>query len=687
MPDVATGDLFHPQSKEAIEYWEKTGDWRGRASFFRDGYNYGVSTENFNHTAAMGALLGGAIVASDLAMADGRHGLEQFPLRLWSFADGGTQEMLDHYYYSITVSGQKMFADFGPTPIDRLMGRVILDRSVDLLSSAYHPGLRRIVSTSGRTDLQQVLVTQEGIYGVLHSLSKQGVLNYLDRPFDATDHGMRIWGYNAPPGRIGVQALVSPWAGDWVSKVLDEKALPFEETATETVRGSFKPPLWRRVYLGKHYGLASQDIKGDTVDVIAQWKRREAPVTSMGELGTLTLRYAVNEPDMATTLGGTMPHAGGVLTFQHRNRAIVMTKPRTEKNRVIEIAGKKGLRSLASVIALWNFSAEPSWELYVDGERITHFPANLRAGQVIAIKDGVTYLGVIPLRATNLGRRDEIVIGYGGGGKTEPNGAVIRPALTITSYNFQSDVDMPFEKLDWEAINHASYGGFVLEMGDATEYRDFKAFQAHLRSADLRETWDPAQRLLQVDYRSGADRMEVGFSTSFDQYDVAYGVKPGQQTKALPYRRINGQWPYLPPGLQRDSNLSQQGTTGRLEKNGAVLQTEPGRTAYLWTEPASGVFTAYNPLPDPTPWRLDVPGGVRIEARGKVSLLRVSVQPAERRLWIDSAAKPGQEGAQMAKHLLVTGLSDRPIVMRGGAAFDAFESVIVDGKTAYLIPL
>ena len=39
-----------------------TSDWRGRASFFRDGYNFAVSTQNFNHTAAMGALLGGAMI-------------------------------------------------------------------------------------------------------------------------------------------------------------------------------------------------------------------------------------------------------------------------------------------------------------------------------------------------------------------------------------------------------------------------------------------------------------------------------------------------------------------------------------------------------------------------------------------------------------------------------------------------
>ena len=65
-------------------------------------------------------------------MADGRHGLETLPLRFWAFLDGTTQEMLDHYYLSITLSAQKMFADYAPAPIDRLMGRILVDRTMFL---------------------------------------------------------------------------------------------------------------------------------------------------------------------------------------------------------------------------------------------------------------------------------------------------------------------------------------------------------------------------------------------------------------------------------------------------------------------------------------------------------------------------------------------------------------------------
>ena len=688
MPDVPMSELFHPQSPEAAAYWEQTKDWRGRTSFFRGGYNYATSTQNFNHTAAMGALLGGSIIGSEHAMTDGRHGLEHFPMRLWAMLDGSTQEMLDHYYFSITLSVQKMFADFGPTTLDRLMGRIILDRSMELLAAAYHPNLRRYVNASGRARLSGVLVEQDGIYGALHTVSKQGTLKYLDQPVKATSHGMPVWGYDFPSGRVAVQSLQEKWAPDWMAAVVDDKPLPFEETSTETTRGKFDPPLWRRTYLGHHYGLASQDIKGGTVDVMAQWNSKAAPSTAMEDLGTLTLRYAINEPDMATTQGGTMPYAGGIVTYQQKNRAIVCTKPRTEKDRIVALAGKGGLQSLATVIALWNFRAEPGWELFVDGRRITQFPAKLKAGQVITIKDGVSYLGIIPLPATDLGRTDEVVIGFGGGGKSEPNGAAIKPALTITSYNLQKESPVAFEALDWPAINTAAYGGFVIELGDVAEYGDFAAFSKRMLANTLTTRWEGDKKLLHVAYRSGRDLLEMGFATDYAQSEVHFAVMPGQHTRAVPYRKINGEAPYLPPGIDRDTTLAQQGTTGRLEKNGAVLTSEKGRKAYLQTEPRSGTYIGYNPLPDPTDWSLSVPGGITVRAVGKVSLLRVTVQPQENRLQVNYAAKPGQNGPEMATHLMVSGFKQPPVVERNGKPLSGpFKTAEANGQQAYLIPL
>ncbi|MDP1961080.1 MAG: hypothetical protein Q8K93_02640 [Reyranella sp.] len=670
-PDLPTSAFVHPQSRDAIDYFKRNLDWRGRASFFRGGYNFAVSTQNFNHTAAMGALLGGAIIDAVNPMADGRHGLEFLPLRYWGFLDGSTQEMLDPYYLSITLSGLKMFADFAPEPIDRLMGRILVDRTLEMLASVYHPALRRFVASSGRARLSGVLVEQDGIYGALHTVSKAGVVNHLDKMPAETVHGMPAWGYDFPPGRVAMQSLRQPWAPAWMSGVIDGKPLPFEETAADTIRGNFKPPLWRRTYLGRWHGLASQDIHSGTIDLLGQWVRAPRTATRAEDRGMLTVRYVANAPDLTTTSGGVAIMAGLLLTFQSRNRAIVFAKPLGNRNRFLEAVGTGGLSRLATVIGLWNLANPRDWELFVDGRKIEAFPHRAKAGQSILIRDGISYLAILPLPATDLGRDAEIEIAPGIAGKAEPNGAAVAPALTLSLFNFKRDRPEPVSSFDFRTLATRTHGGFVLEMGDDAQHGSFEAFARHIQATRLTAAWHEDKHLLEVTYRSGPDLMEAGFTTDFSQRVTAhFPIDPGAQEKAIPWRRLNGQWPYLPAGIDRDSGIAQQGTTGRLEKNGAVLVTEPGRKAYLIADPligpGRGAVIAYNPLPDPQSWTLRTRDGITLQADGKVGLLRVEVRPWAREVDISHAPKPSQDGADMARTFTISGLAEAPRVTLNG---------------------
>lgn len=667
-PELPTNAFVHPQSREAIDYWQKTHDWRGRASFFRDGYNYAVSTQNFNHTAAMGALLGGTLIGSEYAIGDGRHGLEHLALRFWSFADGGTQELLDHYYLSITLSSQKMFCDFGPTALDRLMGRILVDRTMELLVSGYHPKTRRFIAPSGRARLSGVLVEQDGIYSALHTVSKEGVVNYLGMSAkneeDRRIHGMPVWGYDFPPARAALQTLASSWAPLWLAGLVDDKPVPFEHTSTETTRGNFKPPLWRRSWIGRWHGLASSDIKGGTIDVMAQWVRAPQKATRLEDLGTLTMRYHANTPDLATTGEGVYSAAGLPLTFQSRNRAIVFAKPHTNPERFLR--GVKGdLSVLATVVGLWNFNARPDWEFFVDGEKITSFPHRMRFNQRLLIRDGVTYLAILPLPATDLGRDAEIEIGPGGGGRGNFSDADIAPALIVSMFNMKRAKATPVRQLDLGKLLTETYGGFVLEMGDAQQYGSFEKFVQHIATCELSAVWNARDKRLDVAYRSGGDLLEAGFGTDFGQpSEVHFAINPGSQEAAIPYRRLNGQWPYLPPGLERDTSWAQQGTTGKLEKNGATLLTEPGLKAYLLADPVSGAVVGYNPLPDPQSWTMKTRDGATFGADGKLGLLRVEYRPWAHELDIDHAPKPDQ--LDLARNFTIQGLREPPRVRLNG---------------------
>ena len=92
-------------------------------------------------------------------------------------------------------------------------------------------------------------------------------------------------GHDADPGVIAQQTLNGPWADEWLANVVDDKPLPFEMTASYKQWGDFgATPLWKRSYLGRHYGLATIDVAigNQTVPLMAQWRRDDRPADTHG---------------------------------------------------------------------------------------------------------------------------------------------------------------------------------------------------------------------------------------------------------------------------------------------------------------------------------------------------------------------------------------------------------------------
>ena len=90
-----------------------------------------------------------------------------------------------------------MFADYGPQPADRLMGRILVDRTMELLVSVYHSQTRRLIAASNRARMSGIFVEQDGIYGALHTLSKDGAVNYLDQQAPGKVQGMPACWYSS----------------------------------------------------------------------------------------------------------------------------------------------------------------------------------------------------------------------------------------------------------------------------------------------------------------------------------------------------------------------------------------------------------------------------------------------------------------------------------------------------------
>ncbi|HPD17120.1 MAG TPA: hypothetical protein PLE19_19425 [Planctomycetota bacterium] len=703
-PECLDGSLVHPmldqlkkvqataQFSGGDSYFNKTGDWRGNKSFYRSGFCYTISTMNFNHTSAMGALLGGAVIGSERAMTDGRHGIENYPLRLWCWFDGTTQESIDHYYLSVTLTAQKMIADFGPTLFDRMLGKSILLKTVDELIGAYHPGLHRFIAGSCRTAPEHLLVTQDGVYHIVHSLSQKGVLRDLDNR--DVPGGMPVIGQELSPAHVGRQTLQGPWAPDWKSGLVDSKPLPWEMTCTFKQWGRHvKQPIMRRSYLGHHYGLYSSDAQMGIIPILGQWRRADKPAERMQDVGTMLLRYGLNTTRLVNDAPGWIATYGTQATLQHKGKMIVVASPHPW------LDPKHNIKSLQSTLALYNYEAlgapvggasaprEPqdagqgrpahklSWRIFADGEPITALPARLKAGQRITIQDGVSYIGIVPLPATDLGRTDEVVLSEGD--EQEFGRGKFRAALVIDNYNLKGDAPLA-EKADFAKVDRA-WGGFVVEMTDATEFSGFRRFQSHIASAKLQTRDEPEQAIAHVKYASGKDTMELGVFTTYKEDE------PLDQLFA--YRRVNGAWPYLPEGVERDTPVAQQATTGRLEKNGAVLACEKGRMAYLHADPASDTFAGYNPLPDPTDWSLTIPGRIRVWADGKLGIAHIVVRPKAGKVTVDYATRPGAETAGMATALLLDGFPAPPAVTLNGQTLPELRRQTVDGRPCFLVPL
>jgi hypothetical protein len=682
MPDRPTSELEHPmadklagkpvQNKDFVDsYYARTGDWRGDKSYYRDGFCRTISTQNINASASTGALLGGALLQSapgappDAArypIEDGRYGVENYMLRLWGWGDGASQEDIDHYYLPITLSCQKAIADYGPTAFDRLMGTSMLTRSMDEVLSAYHPALARFTAPSSRTSLEYLWGTQDGLQAILHTMMPAGAYHDRGAPLPG---GAQPLAREVPPERIAQQTLAGPWAPEWAVN----KPLPFEET------GRRRGGAWQRNYQGRHYGLASVSQEWLRVMAMAQWRRTpvlagsESTPPGLEDVVTVESRYGLNSTRFANLAPGWLAPMGQQAVLQHRNKMVLLANP-CATDWMKEAVAREGLHSLQCSLGLFNFQRDPTWEIFVDGRKVDRLPYLARQGQRIAIHDGVAYLGVIPIPGTDLGRDAEVELHEGE--VQEYQNMKFRPALVIDSFNLRR----PAGKGPGEDLNalQKSYGGFVLELGDETEYGSFAAFQKHMQAARLDTTWNATRANLQFAYMSGEDVL-TGIFGALDPL------------RHLSHCTVNGRDPYLPAGVLRDTTYSRQGTTGELHKAGMTLTTDVATMGYVRADPGSGTYMALNPLPDPTTWSLSVPGGVTLKADGKIGSARVIVHPAQRKVWVDCASRPGQAG--LARSLMVSGLDGEPVVVLNGRPLDQPLQTRAGegGGTVYLVPL
>jgi len=465
-----------------------------------------------------------------------------------------------------------------------------------------------------------------------------------------------------------------PYAPVWYQQIIDDKPLPYEVTATFKRWGAHvAQPIQKRTYLGRHFGVYTMNAEEAFIPAIAQWRRQAKTVETSRELGTMLMRMGINQTRFVNDAPGWILSYGNGAILQSGSKFIASYSPWGAG-----LDARRAIGSLQATLAFYNYELPaPTWELYVDGVRIQALPHACKAGQRIAIRDGVTYIGIVPLSGSDLGRDVDVLLRAG---ETQEYLGSHRAtaALVIDNYIVKRAEPLAADA-DWQAIGRAATG-FAVEFADAEEFADFAAFLDHLRQVRVTSVVDSEAGLHSITYVSGEDTLEMGAVTTRPNSDLTLD-------KSFTHRRVNGADADLAAGVERLSPFSIHATTGALERGGATLAVTPGQHAMLQREPRSGVVLGVHPLAELSAFSLKTPEGVEAMGAGQMGLAFVAIDPVANRVDIEHAFLPEQLGRpEAAEALLLFGLKPGCTVTLNGSELSAAVADL-DGRPALLVPL
>ncbi len=705
----ALAEFFPPAALDyAKVYWKgwthpETEDIENprQRSYFRS-YPRSIGTQNFSINSIAGCTLAGDMLQAPWVQADAQYGIENLVLRNWGFYGGANQEVGDTYYQALSVAGLGIIAKYADDPFDRLMGEIARDRQVEQLISVFHPGLRRLTYPMGRGELKYQMLYQDGPYHAVHSLSRKGALIHLDMTKNEESmHHIQVFGGEGPPARY---ALLMPWGPDEWANIVDDKSLPWTTYARWWhFAPDNLPSGWHVQSLGHHYALGSrveQHGNSGITPVTAQWRREAGTVTNMEQLSTLQMSFTVNGVFAQAMLQAAAVQQGGKILAMAaqpwRNTMRALPNPDYAGGWRAKDASYNptSVNAAGAAVTITSFGDVSKREVWIGDRKVDQLSGNAspvnpdpkymwdrylvsgsnsvfaKDGETILVRDGVSYAAIRPVVLDPMDRDQQIEVAYEW------------PVIYVYAFIYRSSKGMNLD--DWYTDkDRRATGGFAIEVGDETEYGSFDNFRKHVAEAKLDCAWNTDKRCYDMAYHSGKDTLEMGFRV-WDEGKTFTGGDAGPK-----YIRVNGHEDYgYPLSIQRDSPWSVQGMGGRIEKAGAVVESEKNHRTYLLAETKSGTYTGYNPLPDLIFWRLTLPGGAKVRADGRVGLLRVRARPQENKLWIDYCLKPGQEQrTDMAQALVLEGFSDAPSVVLNDKPVGKPGRVELSGRKGWFVPL
>ena len=293
---------------------------------------------------------------------------------------------------------------------------------------------------------------------------------------------------------------------------------------------------------------------------------------------------------------------GRVGTLQDRNTLLMTYAGRPGMHRAKFVKDKVQRASAAMFLFRWTDGTDG---LFVNREPVRSLPREMAPGDWWFIEDGDVYAAVRPLEATRLR-----------GGKT----MLEKRTRHVVLYqdNVAADNITGIADADWIKAR----SGFVVEMGDKSEFGSFAAFQDKILAGKV--TADEADGFTRhIAYERDDRRLDMRWHAYTEEYAT---------------RKINGRDDPWPQFLQSPEFAVSD--SGRLAVKDGTLTITPGKSAWLLSCEPSRTWVAYQPNADAAlPLTLECPVG-RVTCEGFPLGKLAVTQTADGGVKIDVDAEP-----------------------------------------------
>ncbi len=569
---------------------------------------------NWGLVGIQAAVLGGQIAHRQAFVNAGREALKEwFKHASAGMASTEDNPMDGHWQaYSATLVP---VAEWAHDPQTRRLARLLLERLWLEKLLYFHVSTLREIGASGRT----VSVGRgEPIVDTNDSLL---LATQLNRPIPYPKPPAPADTASRNPGIIQNEPyLVSHWRiPEYLQDIAFQKTLPqvLKSSITQEIgpgpqsipshSTAIYPDLRRNrlqsndfyTYLTQSFSLGSmsRNFWDIGMPLLAFWKAHDLIPNAVGDHHAIYFRFQQNDRkpfgQVVEFLRGqkvvpppisSWSEFGRHAVMQDHGRAILIYRPRLDYllsyglvpgvPATVSLDGDLAVTSLQALACFYREDLSPRG-FFIGAEPVKSFPATVRQGQWVFVDDGETWIALRPLESTDLG------------------GA--RPPQLVTG---DRHVFLQVDNLYSAQPIHPDFGGlmrarngFLLAVGDQTDYASFAAFREQIIASKITESFENAVQ--RVEWSAGGKTLRLGWDV-FEEHYLERSVDGTSQ---------DDPW----PGFSSPEYKQAQG-----EAQLGEVKVTTGSTMPVWllADRSAQTFVVYQPTPDSlAPLNLTTPLG------------------------------------------------------------------------------